>query len=88
MPYNRRYAAWSAAELYAQWSAPRTKAHATPRDGLSTLLRTRDAEVFVKVIPALWGMDPDATWARVTRLLKHPDPWVRHEAAQQSLKAP
>jgi hypothetical protein len=87
VPDNRMYSAWNAAELYAQWNAPRTKAHATLRDGLAPLLRTRDADVFVKVIPALWEMDPNATRARVARLLKHTDPWVRHEAAQQSLKA-
>lgn len=86
-PYHRMYSAWNAAELYAGWSAPRTAAHGVLRAGIAPLARTRDAEVFVKVIPALWEMDPDATRARVALTLKHRDPWVRHEAAQQSLKA-
>jgi hypothetical protein len=86
--YIRRYAAWHAAELDAQWNAPRTAAHAVLRLGLAPLLRCRDADVFAKAIPALWGIDQQATRARVSRLLVHRDPWVRHETAQGALKAP
>lgn len=87
VPYHRMYAAWNAAELYANWSAPRTKAHSVLRAGLAPLLRMRDADVFAKAIPALWEIDPEATRRRVARLLVHRDPWVRHETAQGALKA-
>jgi hypothetical protein len=90
-PYNRMWAVWKAADLYAESRSLRTPALERLGEKLRPMVRNPDPRVFIKAIPALMRFG-EAEWRetrkRCKKLLRDRDDWLRLDTVHLLLRCP
>jgi hypothetical protein len=90
-PYNRMWAVWKAANVYAESRSLRTVALERLAEGLRPMVRDPDPRVFIKAIPALVCLG-ETEWSetrrRCKKLLRDRDDWLRLDAVHLLLRCP
>ena len=90
-PYNRMWAVWKAAEVYAESRSLHTLALERLREGLRPMVRDPDPRVFIKAIPALVRLG-ETEWRetrkRCKKLLRDRDDWLRLDTVHLLLQCP
>jgi hypothetical protein len=90
-PYNRMWAVWKAADLYAESRSLRTPALERLAGGLRPMVRDPDPRVFIKAIPALvllGAPEWSETRKRCKKLLRDRDDWLRLDTVHLLLRCP